>query len=470
MTKRRFVRAVLAGPAALWGPALLLEAGLVALVAVGLRLPDDFRNLYGYSRETLPFFLSGWGLSRPPALSPQAVSWAWTFLWLGLNLVWLLAVRLAGRARTTLRAVLLPALLFNLTLGLALPPLFSTDSLNYLAYGRMVAFHGQNPYTTLPSAVDDPIRALSFWNIVCPYGPLWVGLSTAAAGLAGYGNPFGGLLLLKGLAGLAHLGLAVLAYHLAKGTDLPGLPPAAVALAVGWSPLFLLEGAGNAHNDLVMLALALGGLWAWRRGQPWAGYLLLVLSALVKYVSLLLVFFFLLAWLRREAGQRRALLLGKAVLLGILVAGLAVLPFGSSPQAVLTALLGETTRIRASPVVFLLQGLERAWSVWPALADRADSLAFLTLQVLLKSLLLALVLAQGTALWRREGTWEDLLSAWERTALAYICFLHGATFPWYFTWPAGSALLGVRSRERRMLAGLAFGLGVSSGLLYGIPF
>lgn len=467
MTERKGIQAA---PAVLWGLALLLEAGLVALVAVGLRLPDDFRNLYGYSPETLPFFLSGWGLARPPALSPQAVSWAFSGLWLGLNGVWLLAVRLASRLRATLWAVLLPALLFNLTLLLALPPLFSTDSLNYLAYGRMAAFHGQNPYTTLPSAVDDPIRALSFWNIVCPYGPLWVGLSTAAAGLAGYGNLLGGLLLLKGMASLAHLGLVVLLYHLAKGTDLPLPPPTAVALAVGWSPLFLLEGAGNAHNDLVMLALALGGLLAWRRGRPWAGYLLLVLSALVKYVSLLLVFFFLLAWLCREEGRRRALLLGKAVLLGLLVAGLAVLPFGSNPQAVVSALLGETTRIRVSPVVFLLQGLERAWAAWPAASDRAASLAFLTLQMLLKGLLLALVLVQGVALWRREGAWEELLSAWERTALAYICFLHGATFPWYFTWPAGSALLGVRTRKRRALAGLSFGLGISSGLLYGLPF
>ncbi len=466
MTERRGIRAA----TALWGLALLLESGLVALVALGLRFPDDFRNLYGYSPKTLPFFLSGWGMARPPALSPQAVSWTFAGLWLGLNLIWLLAVRLVPHSRATLGAVLLPALFFNLTLSLALPPLFSTDSLNYLAYGRMVAFHGQNPYTTLPSTVGDPIRDLSFWNIVCPYGPLWVGLSTAAAGLAGYGNPFGGLLLLKGLASLAHLGSVVLVYDLAKGTDLSHLPPLAVALAVGWSPLFLLEGAGHAHNDLVMLALALGGLGVWRRGHPWAGYLLLLFSALVKYISLLLVFFFLLAWLRREEGRRRALFLGKAVLLGILVVGLAVLPFGGSLQAVLTALLGETTRIRVSPVVFLLQGLERAWGAWPAMADRATSLAFLTLQVLLKGLLLALLLVQGVTLWCREGVWEELLSAWERTSLAYICFLHGATFPWYFTWPAGSALLGVRSRERRTLAGLSFGLGVSSGLLYGLPF
>lgn len=465
MTERKGIRA---GPVALWGLALLLEAGLLLLVALGLRLPDDFRNLYGYSRETLPFFLSGWGLERPPALSPQAVAWAFAGLWLGLNLVWLLAVRLAFHTRTTLWAVLLPALLFNLTLFLALPPLFSTDSLNYLAYGRMVAFHGQNPYTTLPSAMDDPIRTLSFWNIVCPYGPLWVELSTAAAGLAGYGNLFGGLLLLKGLAGLAHVGLVLLVYHL--GIDLPGPPPAAIALAVGWSPLFLLEGAGNAHNDLVMLALALGGLLTWRRGRPWIGYLLLVLSALVKYVSLLLLFFFLLAWIRREEGGRRWMLLGKIALLGLPVVGLAVLPFGNSPQALLTALLGETTRIRVSPVVFLLQGLERAWAAWPAVAEQAPKLAFLSLQVFLKGLLLALVLAQGVALWRREGGWEELLSAWERTALIYICFLHGATFPWYFTWPAGSALLGTHRRERRRLAGLSFGLGISSGLLYGIPF
>jgi hypothetical protein len=463
--------------APLLGLGLLLEAALVALVAIVWRIPDTFYNLYGYSAATLPFFLQGWGWTRPPALPAQTFQWAFIVLWLGLHGVWLLALRQVGKVtgRTALAIVLGLALLFNLTLALAMPPAFSTDSLNYLAYGRMVAFHGLNPYTTLPSALaGDPVLALPFWDIVCPYGPLWVGLCTGMAWLAGSTGILGGLLLLKGLAGLAQLALAGLLYTIAAreagGQPAGALPPIAVALGVAWSPLFLLEGAGNGHNDLVMLALAAAGLLLLRRNRPWTAYLLLLLSALVKYVSLLLLAYLFLAWLRQQVGRReRAILAGKALLLGLAVVALAILPFWAGPQSILNALLGETTRIRVSPVVFLLRGLEALWAAWPATVAQAPSLAFLTTQVLLKGTLVVIVLIQGRALWRRHrGQFGPLLGAWEATALLYVCFLHGATFPWYFTWPAGTTLLESQRQKQRRLAGLSFGLAALGGLFYGI--
>jgi hypothetical protein len=382
--------------------------------------------------------------------------------------------RLSAR-RSILWLVLGVSLLFNLTLVLAMPPAFSTDSLNYLAYGRMVAFYHLNPYVAIPSAmVSDPMLTLTFWDIVCPYGPLWVGVSTAVAGVAGYGGLLAGVLLLKGLAGLAHLGLAALLFTLASGEKAPssgGIPPIAVALGVAWSPLFLLEGAGNGHNDLVMLLLAVGGLLAFRRNRPWLGYILLLLSVLIKYVSALLLLFLLLAWIyRQEKLRARLLLLAKAILLGLATALVAVLPFWHGPQVVLTALLGETTRIRVSLSVLLLRGLERAWAAWPATAPRAEPLAILTTQLVLKGLLVAWVVFQAVALWRRHrGEFGPLLEVWEGTALVYVVFLHGATFPWYFTWPAGTALLNGDRPTQRRLAGLSFGLAALTGLFYGLP-
>ncbi len=470
------VRVTVRACAPLLGLGLLLEAGLVALMAVVWRIPDTFYNVYGYSAATLPFFLQGWGWSRPAALPGHAFQWAYIGLWLGLNGVWLLAIRQAGRVagRGALAIVLGMALLFNLTLVLAMPPAFSTDVYNYLASGRLVAWHGLNPYSTRPSAMaPDPLLALPLWDVVTPYGPLWVGVTTLVALVSGYGGIFAGVLLLKAAAALFHLALAGLLYALARSkatTASPAFPALAVALGVAWSPLFLLEGAGNGHNDLAMVALAVGGLLAYQRGRPWTGYLLLILAALVKYSALLLVALVLLSWLRRQEGWRqRFLLVGKLALLGLALLVLANLPFWQGPQSVVQGLYVEMTHIRVSPAVLLLRGMEALWATWPAAAAQAPALAFASTQVLLKGTLVVIVIVQGIALWRKHhGSFTALLGAWEVTALLYVCFLHGATFPWYFTWPAGTALLPREQPGRRRLAGWSFGLGALAGLLYGV--
>ncbi len=448
------------------GLGLLLEGGLVALLLLAYRWPVPFDNPFDYYSGTRPLFASGWGIALPSPMSPGPFSRAFASVWYGLNALWLGAFLLARRTgrpgQPILPVILGCALLFQATLVLVMPPLLTTDLYNYLAYGRMVAFHGLNPYTMLPSQMgSDPVLLHEFWDIVTPYGPLWTLLSAGIARAAG-NSVFLGLILLKAVAGLSHLAIAWLGYRLAGEEIGP-------AVLLAWNPLFLLEGAGNGHNDLAMMALAMGGLLAFHRGKRWLGLVLLLLSGLVKYVSLFLLLFCLLLWLREQGGWgKRLRLLAAVAAVSLLLLAVFYAPFWQGPDTVLRNLREESTRIRLTPAAYARVPLRRLWSELPL--DQADARALGTIALAQKAGLGALLLWQGIRLWQRRGIhWEEATSAWNTVALVYIVLFHNSIFPWYFVWPFGSAATQLQRPGARHVAILSGSLRALAALLYGIP-
>jgi len=137
-----------------------------------------------------------------------------------------------------------------------------------------------------------------------PYGPVWELLSLGAFYVGG-GNYLAHLLLLKLLGLLAFGGCIGLVYaalkHIRPAWALAG------TLAFAWNPLVLFESVQNAHNDIWMTLFLLAALWLLSRQAEWSrqtvalAALLLALSILVKFVTVLLLPFFLLALL---AGQK----------------------------------------------------------------------------------------------------------------------------------------------------------------------
>lgn len=171
-----------------------------------------------------------------------------------------------------------------------LPPTLSTDLYHYALFGRMVAHYGLNPYVTPGDAIaQDSLHALASWQwLSSHYGPVFTWVSALAAWLGG-GTAVATSIAFKTLAagcGLACL-LAVRRLAAAYGPGLIGFALAA------WNPLFLLETAGSGHNEAVMMAPALWGFLLASQGRRRLGYLLMLLSLHVKWVSgaLLLVAF-----------------------------------------------------------------------------------------------------------------------------------------------------------------------------------
>jgi len=132
------------------------------------------------------------------------------------------------------------------------PPLISQDVFGYLAFARLGALHGLDPYTHVAAeAPTDPTYHFIGWPFLhSPYGPLFTLASYAIAplGLAG------GLWAFKSIAVLSSLGAVAL---IARAAARAGRSPGWAAAFVGLNPVLLVLAVGGAHNDtLLLLALA----------------------------------------------------------------------------------------------------------------------------------------------------------------------------------------------------------------------
>jgi glycosyl transferase family 87 len=132
------------------------------------------------------------------------------------------------------------------------PPLISQDVFGYLAFARMGALHGLDPYTHIAAeAPTDPVYPFVGWPFQhSPYGPLFTlaSYATAPLGLAG------GLWAFKALAVAASLGAVAL---IARTAAALGQSARWAAAFVGLNPVLLVLAVGGAHNDtLILLALA----------------------------------------------------------------------------------------------------------------------------------------------------------------------------------------------------------------------
>lgn len=76
------------------------------------------------------------------------------------------------------------------------------------------------------------------------------------------------------------------------------------AMFVAWNPLVLLETSVNGHNDIAMMLVVLLAVLAMATGRTGAGPVLLVVAALVKYSSLVLLPLFVACGLYRRATRR----------------------------------------------------------------------------------------------------------------------------------------------------------------------
>ncbi len=167
-----------------------------------------------------------------------------------------------SRAVIGLRFVLLTGALLAAVLLLSYP-LGAIDVFVYAIYTRGWALHGLNPMATAPAqypATDPWLKLAAEWiDAPSPYGPVWQVLSLGAY-YAGGGDFLLQVYALKILAILAYLGCAILIYrilqHIRSDWALAG------TLAFAWNPLVLIEVAQNAHNDIVMIFFLLAAVWA----------------------------------------------------------------------------------------------------------------------------------------------------------------------------------------------------------------
>lgn len=258
-------------------------------------------------------------------------------------------------------------------------PLTAIDLFIYAIRTRGWALYGLNPLATAPEqlpAADPWLGLAGEWvDAASPYGPVWEWLSWGAFHLSG-GDFLPHLLALKIVAMLAYLGCVWFVYNILRQCR----PDWAVAgtLAFAWNPLVLLESVQNGHNDIVMIFFLLAAVWVFGTAQvdfeqPPAPFewrllltcLLLALSILVKFITIIIVPFFLIGLAGRRSGRLRRL--GVMVGYGFLIAVLVVWPmFYFWPGLDNWAVLQAGSQAGRSLLALLILGLKGQLGVNPA--------------------------------------------------------------------------------------------------------
>jgi hypothetical protein len=260
-------------------------------------------------------------------------------------------------------------------------PLTAIDLFIYAIRTRGWALYGLNPLATAPEqlpATDPWLSLAAEWlDAPSPYGPVWEWLSLAAFYLSDQ-SFLGQLLALKFVAALAYLGCTWLVYLTLRRIRPEWAPAGTVAFA--WNPLVLLESVQNGHNDIVMTLFLLAAVWGLvhllsskrsndvpsSRLKTWILPLLiclaLALSILVKFITLIVTPFFLLALAKRQPSwDRRLLLIGGLGLGMALVVVFLMQPLwpGWENRAVVAA----GSQAGRSLLALLVLGLKDSWGV-----------------------------------------------------------------------------------------------------------
>jgi hypothetical protein len=216
-------------------------------------------------------------------LSAKGAAWElWPFAIVGVAGV--LGFRAQNAGRLSWRAIVGVAIAMCAVAALALP-LTSNDAWSNIAYGRLAAA-GKSPFLFAPAALpaDDDVRALvdPFWlNTPMVYGPL---AALACRAVAVTGSAAGDLAVLKLEMFVAALAAIALAAAAVRGRFADKWARARFVL-FAWSPLFVWEVCGQAHNDGLVVVALLGFVLAATRRREFAAIVALAVATAVKFVA-----------------------------------------------------------------------------------------------------------------------------------------------------------------------------------------
>lgn len=202
------------------------------------------------------------------------------------------------------RSLLVTLAVWSLPL-VAGPPLFSRDAYAYLAQGAMVVAD-IDVYKFGVARLGGGLAAQvpQMWQQTpTPYGPVFLGLAAAIAGVAG-------AKVVAGVAGLrlvALAGVGLMVAYLPRLARQCGVDPASALWLGALNPLVPLHLIAGAHNEAVMLGLLVAGLHFALDRRFALGVVLVTLAALVKAPAAAGLAVVAAVWWQRSSGRTRHL-------------------------------------------------------------------------------------------------------------------------------------------------------------------
>lgn len=168
-----------------------------------------------------------------------------------------------------------------LILFFSYPAMLSYDIFNYISTSKVLYHYRENPYIIKPiELTNDPFLPFTrATNKTALYGPVWIVLSAIPFYLS-----FGSFILLLFSFKLLILTFYFLTFFLIKRMSGDDYKVAFFAL----NPLVIVETLINSHNDIIMMFLALLSINLLFSNKTIKSYLVLVLSILIKFATIVL--------------------------------------------------------------------------------------------------------------------------------------------------------------------------------------
>ncbi|RLC61909.1 MAG: hypothetical protein DRI80_07625 [Chloroflexota bacterium] len=308
-------------------------------------------------------------------------------------------------------------------------PIGAGDVFDYMLGGRILAYYRVNPYTHAGADFlpGDPFAPYApYYRHPSYYGPLWTLLAAGINLLAGTGNLLANLWAFKALALIFYLADVGLIYLIVRELH-PGRALDA-AFLFAWNPLVLFETAVNAHNDVVMMAFVLLGVYLFQRRHYHGMIATVVASALIKAASAFLIPVFVLAALWALPNWRRRitfLITGGLVAVGVTV--LLYLPFWEGRQIIT---VGRRLGMFTSSFPTLLMLLLRFRLPQESAKLIASSLATVVFATF-----------YAWQMWKLRGSVESLIRTSYALTLFFLLFICLWFQPWYIIWVIALAAL-----------------------------
>ncbi|MGH2836273.1 MAG: polyprenol phosphomannose-dependent alpha 1,6 mannosyltransferase MptB [Solirubrobacteraceae bacterium] len=299
------------------------------------------------------------------------------------------------------------------------PPLFSTDVFSYQAYAKMFAHYHMNPYLFGPEKIGgyplpNPLASYigAKWiNTPSVYGPLFTFLSVPLQSTSITFNYYA----FKVIAALASGTTMCLIW---KSAERRGVSPKRGVALFGLSPLVTMYGVGGGHNDLLMLMLTTGGIYALLDRRERAAGSLIAAGTAVKLTGAIVLPFALIGeGARLDLRRRWGRMLSAIVALSAAIAAASYIAFGTGIMHTLHT----------------LQSVQDQGD-WQSLPGIVFQLSHAKVTHLVRTV--DDVVLVGIVLWLLRRVWQGRMDWIEGAAWATFAVLATAwsLLPWYSAW------------------------------------
>lgn len=328
-------------------------------------------------------------------------------------------------------------------------PVFTQDLWLSAVWGRMIAA-GFNPYETLFTPAFVSGLPLDHFPMPMSYAPLW-GIVSAGLTLVAANDPFAIGLVSKALLAGAWIGGLVLVARIVA--QRPIRERCLALAAFGWVPLGATQTVAEGHNDIAMMAPALGWLLLLLRGRMTAP-LALAASVLLKFVTAPLFLLDLVYAIRAQRldWRRYALRMIAPSLLGL---GVLALFYRSHDFFDGVRMVNQWRFLQPRDA---LASLEAVLGLSLAPAGFA-----------LVAFFPAVALHRVVRLWRDPAA-ENLMKAALAVMAAVLFSLSAHVWPWYLLWVLAPAALVPRWWLSRFAIGVSVMAPFMSGSWWIAPF